>query len=297
MLTFTKVKLNDIDIFRKYFVANPSRISMRSVGAFFLWREFGPLFYAEEDDVLYIYSEKNNVANFFIPLSIKEINYPKAFKKIEDYCLNNGFSLRFHNLDINEIDIILEHFNDCEVGYNEKWADYVYNVKDLSYFEGKKYHGQRNFVNRFKKNYPNYSTIPITQGNLEKVKEFIDYYYSITSKESSLFNYEKEKLSELLNNYELYSMSGLVLMVGDKIVACSIGEKLGDTLFIHVEKADKNYKGSYQMIVSEYLKYYADEDIKYTNREDDAGDEGLKLSKKSYHPVFMQNKYHVSIKL
>ena len=82
----------------------------------------------------------------------------------------------------------------------------------------------------------------------------------------------------------------------DKIVALSIGEKRFNTLFIHVEKANVEYQGAYQMIVNEFAKKFVDDNICYINREDAAGDEGLIASKKSYHPVFMGDKYYVTVK-
>ncbi|MBQ8025439.1 MAG: hypothetical protein IJ259_03325 [Oscillospiraceae bacterium] len=44
------------------------------------------------------------------------------------------------------------------------------------------------------------------------------------------------KTLEVLDHYELYGMLGGVLRVDGAIVGISIAEKLGDTLFIHVEK-------------------------------------------------------------
>ena len=39
------------------------------------------------------------------------------------------------------------------------------------------------------------------------------------------------------------------------------------------------------------------EGVKFINREDDAGDEGLKKSKQSYHPVKMAKKYFADVLL
>jgi hypothetical protein len=85
------------------------------------------------------------------------------------------------------------------------------------------------------------------------------------------------------------------IAVDDKIVAMSIGEIVNDTLYCHIEKANRDYPGSYQMIVKEYASHTVTEGVKYINREEDVGDEGLRTSKLSYHPVDILNKYCVVI--
>lgn len=59
---------------------------------------------------------------------------------------------------------------------------------------------------------------------------------------------------------------------------------MGDTLIIHIEKADIAYEGVYQALVNEYAKCFVTPGVRYINREEDAGDEGLRRSKESYHP-------------
>ena len=75
----------------------------------------------------------------------------------------------------------------------------------------------------------------------------------------------------------------------------SLGEVLGDTLFIHIEKADREIFGAYQMLVSQFAQAYAGEGVSFLNREDDVGDPGLRTSKLSYHPVALLEKYVVTV--
>ena len=70
---------------------------------------------------------------------------------------------------------------------------------------------------------------------------------------------------------------------------------LGDTLFIHIEKADREIFGAYQMLVSQFAQAYAGEGVSFLNREDDVGDPGLRTSKLSYHPVALLEKYVVTV--
>ena len=79
------------------------------------------------------------------------------------------------------------------------------------------------------------------------------------------------------------------------IVALSVGEVVGDTLYVHVEKARLDFAGAYQAIVSEYAKAACRPDTLYINREDDSGEEGLRRSKLSYQPLRLIDKYWVTV--
>ena len=99
----------------------------------------------------------------------------------------------------------------------------------------------------------------------------------------------------MLANFDLYGFLGGAVWVEDRIVAMALGEKQGDTLYVHIEKADVSYHGAYQMIVREFSRYACTDEIGYINREDDAGDEGLRKSKLAWRPCGLLDKYLVHI--
>ena len=57
-----------------------------------------------------------------------------------------------------------------------------------------------------------------------------------------------------------------------------------DTIVIHFEKALRRYSGAYQAINRMFLENVADS-FTMVNREEDMGDEGMRVAKMSYHPV------------
>ncbi|MFO8017057.1 MAG: phosphatidylglycerol lysyltransferase domain-containing protein [Promethearchaeia archaeon] len=68
------------------------------------------------------------------------------------------------------------------------------------------------------------------------------------------------------------------------------GERLNETTsVIHIEKAHIKFQGSYQAINQLFVKHCCGE-IKYINREQDLGVQGLRRAKESYKPVFMVKK-------
>ena len=151
------------------------------------------------------------------------------------------------------------------------WADYVYEAPDLINLSGRKYHGQKNHINYFKKTFPNYTFEDISETNMGEVKEFVTEFSKTESKESIIFEEELKKVQEVLDNNDKYKFFGLALKVDGKICAFSMGEIVNHTLFVHIEKADKTKRGSYPMIMNEFAKRHG-EGVKYINREENAGD-------------------------
>ena len=86
-------------------------------------------------------------------------------------------------------------------------------------------------------------------------------------------------------------------LVGDEIVAFTIGEAVNDDTFVvHIEKAYADIEGAYTMINQQFVEHEIVGKYKYTNREDDVGEEGLRKAKLSYKPVFMIEKGVVTLK-
>ena len=104
-------------------------------------------------------------------------------------------------------------------------------------------------------------------------------------------------MRDFLAHYFDYAPLGGLLRAGGKIVGFSAGEIVGDTLIIHVEKADIAYDGVYQALVNEFAKRFVTESVQYINREEDVGDPGVRKSKDSDHPLRLLEKYLVQVPL
>ena len=97
-------------------------------------------------------------------------------------------------------------------------------------------------------------------------------------------------------NMDYLNLKGGVLKADNRIVGITIGEQLNsDTFVVHIEKALADVQGAYPMICNQFAKANAAE-LKYINREEDLGLEGLRKSKLSYKPAFMVDKYTVYFK-
>jgi hypothetical protein len=89
-------------------------------------------------------------------------------------------------------------------------------------------------------------------------------------------------------------MEGCVLLDGDEILAVTLGSRMApDTFDIHFEKAREDVDGAYAAVNCEFARYLRLKypEVKYLNREDDMGLEGLRKAKLSYQPDHLIEKY------
>lgn len=174
---------------------------------------------------------------------------------------------------------------------NRDSFDYVYETKELMYLKGRKYSRKKNKVNSFNKKY-DYVYEKITKENIKDIIEFQKYWYNIRKCfELEILKNENLGIMYILENFEKLDICGGMIKIDGKIIAYSIGEKLGKGYgVIHIEKGLNEYIGSYQ-IINQLTAQNEFTDCEYLNREDDFGDIGLRHAKKSYLPVKLLKKY------
>lgn len=289
MLSLKKIGLEDIKILKAYFESYPARQCDRSAGATAMWREYFDNSYAVIDGTLILSSE----SKFIFPIGR---NIENALNEIENHCKENNIPMILCTVNKSELEKIGDIYNEFNVEADRDWFDYLYSKESLLALTGKKYNTPRNHINKFKKLYTDWSFEAINENNIPSLIEFTKNFKFNSEKDESAA-LELKMCIEVLENYETYGMLGGVLKSGDKIIGYSMGEIVCDTLFCHVEKADISYNGAYQMLTNQFLQMYASDDgIRFVNREEDCGDEGLRKSKMSYHPIELIEKNTVTIK-
>lgn len=289
MLKFKRLTLDDIPIIKPYFFKSTTRTCDNTLGAAFMWRDYFDTEYAIYNDTLVF---KVGDSAFTMPLGK---NIPDILCLVADYCKSETIPMIISHVFEEDTEKLKKLYKTV-LTFDRDISDYLYLAEDLAYMKGKKYSGPRNHINRFKRENENWHYEKINNENLEEVIEFYKELVEKTSdKGSTSFTEDQEKTFEVLYNYDKYEQTGLALYSGNKVIAFGIGEIIGDTLFEHIEKADTSYAGAYQMIASGFAKEHLNCGITYVNREDDAGDEGLRKSKLSYRPIKLLDKYTVKI--
>lgn len=177
------------------------------------------------------------------------------------------------------------------------YSDYLYLRERFRTLSGKKMQSKRNFVNRFKRSYPDYQLLPLTKEMIPLCLD-LDKKWSEakeTATETSRYTYaaEREAMKRVFAAWDELGACGLVLRVGEEVVAYTYGGPINNETFdVCVEKADTRYEGAYAMISHAFAASLPSQ-YRYINREEDLGIEGLRLSKLSYHPECLLDKYSV----
>ena len=294
MLDFQPLMLEDLPRLRKYFTINPGRLCDSTPGSTFIWRDLYRVEYAEYNGSLY-FKVTTPDAEVTFPLPLGE-DRQEHYCTLSAHCCEAGVPISFYPVPREELDELQAFFPNTAAISNRDSADYLYRAEDLKYFKGKKLSGQRNHVNKFRKSYDGiWEFKAITAADIPAVSDFLDDYARRWNKPSPSFWEDIRKTHEILDNFRTYGLVGGMLLVEGRIAGFSLGEVVGDTLFTHIEKADRDFDGCYQMLVAQFAQMYAVDGVDFINREDDTGDPGLRTSKLSYQPVALLEKFSVTV--
>jgi len=114
---------------------------------------------------------------------------------------------------------------------------------------------------------------------------------------SDILSAENKSISRIFKSWDQLSGTlGGAILVDGVMAAYTVAEALtNDTVVIHFEKGDTQYKGIYQAINQMFIAHSA-RHFSLVNREQDLSDPGLRKAKQSYHPVEFLQKYRVTLK-
>jgi len=307
-LQFEKLGLADIDTIRPFFLLNPSRFCDRTVGTTMMWRDFADTCYYIDDGILYLKAEYvgGDLTSFVPPILLPGIhNFPgeafvSAVYRILDYCCKENIPVHFAPVAEPELSQFYALFPNMIAAPERNWSDYLYDAAELRDFSGRKYQRQRNHINKLYDVYPDWFFTVLDQNQIPLARRFLEEFAEEHPREEyPLYTEGNVKSIEVLDNWEKYAQVGgiLYLVSGSaKIPAgVSLGEVVGDTLFVHTEKAAREINGAYPALVREVARAFTGGDVTYINREEDDGVDGLRRSKESYHPIRLIEKYQITL--
>lgn len=256
---------------------------------------------AEEDEVIYIrfiphdkYKEEFDTTKYiYLPPLTTLDKIKDAYKKIEiqskeDKDLMYVMSTPDEYMALLGQDYTYKHSNDYD--------EYLYSPEDLITLKGKKYHGKRNHINNFIKLYSpsedgkccfrsyeksDYDKVMALIAGWDEKKEFNEESFDE-------MKYDEFRVIEMGLGM-IYSGCGRcfadVVEYDGRIIGFSFGEITPSNVgIVHIEKGDINFEGIFPFINQKFAeKHFAG--VRFINRQEDMGLEGLRKSKQSYYPV------------
>lgn len=255
----------------------------------FIWREVYDLSACIYGDMLVIRSDESDPTYIF-PSGGSDL------KRVMDALLahekENGRKLYINTILPGDAEKLKALYPDVFVYEdNRDGHDYLYDAQSLITLSGKKLASKRNHLNRFEQMHRDWKLEPITPDNLDEVREMNrQWCREANCEESKSLSMEHMAVEQALIHMQALKLDGALIRSRGQILAFALGEPLNDdTYVVHVEKAKADVQGAYQIINREFAAAYAG-DYAYINREDDAGDEGLRKAKLSYRPIRMVEK-------
>ena len=291
-IPFKKIELEDRELLEHYLKQKTYRSCELVFPNIYLWSRKYPTDYAIVEDTLIFrsFEEKGGTSITFPAGEIEQIH--KALDVMMQWFKEQNLTMHMHLVQEPEFELLnLWYPGEFEITYDRDSADYVYETEKLITLAGKKLHGKRNHINKFKELYPDWSYEPITKENVEDCFQMALEWRNINQCE---WNVEKrDEMCVTLNALRLLEelkLTGGLIRVEGRVIAFAIGEPLNpDTFVVHIEKAFADIQGAYPMINQQFAANAA-KDYLYVNREEDTGSEGLRKAKLSYRPVFLVDK-------
>lgn len=290
-MNFEPLTLEEIGAVRPLFQRLASRTCDYTVGSMFMWRDFFHIEYALEADTLFSRLRMEGESYYYLPVSD---DVEGAIRCLLDE-KPAGAPARFWTVPEEYVPLFTRTGRVTAITEQPDLFDYLYRAQDLAGLKGKKYSGQRNQISQFRRGFDTWEFKALEREDLGRVTAFFEEHYLRTASDFPFEREENAGVLEVLEKFDAFGMEGGCLIADGRVVGFSLHEIIGDTLYTHIEKADRTVKGAYQMLVNQAAAAFAGEGVLYINREEDMGDEGLRVSKQSYHPVKLLKKYKIEM--
>lgn len=286
MFDFHKPTIEDYDILKDIFSKYQPQSFEFTAGSIVGWSSYYNVEISYVDDCFV--SKVIGENSFCYPFGK---NHKRVFQEI----MNNYESPSFFSLletEKNEIEEMYPNVFDFYKVRDE--YEYVYKQEELANLKGKKNHAKRNHISYFMKN-NNWSYEAIDENNINECVNMYNEWYGANIERDGI-EVERISFDFWIKNYFSFDFRGGLIRVDGKVIAFTFGEKINDKTFdTHIEKADINYRGAYQIINNQFALNSLS-DFEYINREDDTGSLSLRQSKLSYHPCYLIKKYYAKTK-
>lgn len=295
ILKFKPLQLEDMELLRPLLAQACCRTCDFTVGGTFMWIDYFDYSYCIFNDTLFIKGvTEDDVSRPAFSIPVGKMGLEESVALLRDYCRSENCRLIFSAVPEAFV-APLKALGAKRVDKLDDWSDYLYEASALANLTGKKLGKKRNHINRFEAENPDYTFEPLTPEMLPAVKDFFLAHHLPLSK-PAIADIEREQVLRVLETPGNFGFEGAVLSTpANGIVAFTLGEVKGDTLYVHIEKMDHEVNGAGETVNKLFAAMMTARhpEVIYINREEDVGDPGLRHAKESYHPTELLAKYNV----
>lgn len=290
MLNFREILPSDREILHAHFYQAAGHGSEYSFANLYLW---GDQRVAFADGTPLILSRFGSWYSYLMPLGTDR---ERSIALLREDAQARGIPFRLFGLLPEETAWLQTRYPQVFSCYPTRDSfDYVYDIDRLAELHGKKLQAKRNHCNRFEETYLDYRVLPLTKELLPRCVAFAERWYAEHEQENPDTDYSGEKaaLNKAFSHFDELHMVGILIETTDGDVAFSMGNRIReDTFDVNFEKALAQVNGAYPLVNHEFARRIraACPEIRFLNREDDMGIEGLRRAKESYFPDVLLEK-------
>lgn len=294
MLQFQELTAEHGAHLRPYYERCDYRLCEYSLGVKLMWRGHLHPAFDEAAGCLIIRNVIDGDTVFDYPIPGPEGDTDAALTAIEGYCAAKGLPLSLSVVPEDKLPGLCLRYPRFRVTNERGWKDYLYHTEELASFAGRRYSGQRNHINKFRRDYPDAAFIPLTDPDDPRLAAFWTDYEAEFHKTGPLAVKELELAKEMFSLLRTGWFCAGGMLAEGRLVAVCLAERCGPTLVDHIEKALYSHAGAYPALVQSFAAYYG-KDCLWCNREDDARDKGLRMSKLQYLPQELGGKVRIDV--
>jgi hypothetical protein len=178
--------------------------------------------------------------------------------------------------------------------------DYVYLIKDIVDLQGKRFKNKRQKLQKIKEVFPNSFEIKtktdIDEQDKSDMRQVFISWIENHRNHSVEEDAELKAFNILLDSISHFKLAFTFIRYLDNLVAFSVNEVINEKYALcHFEKVVRIHPHLGVLIINEAAKYLLNQGCVYVNWEQDLGIDGLRISKRSYHPEKLFKKYSVTL--
>ncbi len=293
MLLFNPITIDSVKDLLAFVKHIPARSCDYTPGNLIMWALYMRYRYTIVNNTLFISgtSQADMQQKAFL-MPVGEMPLKDSIEILKQFSAEIGRELQLTAVPEPYIEELKELLPNHRVELLDGWADYIYSASSMVTMQGRSLNKRRNRLNKFLAEYPNHE---YSRCKAEDIPDIISFLQNASDchDQTIMRCYEQGQCISTVNNLAHYPQEAGIIRIDGKIVAFTLGEVFDDTMYVHIEKALREYPGLGEAIT----KYFATDicteypQITVINREEDLGDPGLRQAKRAYNPTEMLNRY------